>query len=292
MPPVMKNNRNALGDRAQGPQTSLDPKPFGRRLLVSDYVGNKVSIVAADGRVEWSTPAERPQDSWLLPNGNVLFSHVKGAKEVKPDQSVAWEYVADPKTEIQGCQPLADGRVLVVECGPGRLLEIGRDGKIAKEIKVPLTPTIRTHEQMRGCRKTADGRYLVSAKGDRAVLELSADGKLLRSQTVNGDVHDVRELADGHWLVALGEGDGVVEYDKAGKIVWSIGRDEVAENHLYLASSVERLANGNTIVMNWLGHGHLGATAQIFEVDAQKKLVRQFTDHRQFTSINHIQVLE
>jgi hypothetical protein len=44
--------------------------------------------------------------------------------------------------------------------------------------------------------------------------------------------------------------------------------------------------------MNWLGHGHLGATAQIFEVDAQKHLVRQFTDHRQFTSINHIQVLE
>ena len=292
MPPLMRNNRNALGDRAQGPQTSLDPKPFGRRLLVSDYVGNKVSIVAADGRVEWSTPAEKPQDSWLLPNGNVLFSHVKGAKEVKPDQSVAWEYVADPKTEIQGCQPLADGRVLVVECGPGRLLEIGRDGKIAKEIKVPLTPTIRTHEQMRGCRKTTDGRYLVSAKGDRAVLELAADGKLLRSQPVNGDIHDVRELANGNWLVALGEGDGVVEYDKAGKIVWSIGRNEVTDNPIFLASSVERLANGNTIVMNWLGHGHLGATAQIFEVDAQKKLIRQFTDHRQFTSINHIQVLE
>jgi hypothetical protein len=292
IPPVMRNNRNALGDRAQGPHTSLDPKPFGRRLLVSDYVGNKVSIVAADGRVEWSTPAERPQDSWLLPNGNVLFSHVKGAKEVKPDQSVAWEYVADPKTEIQGCQPLADGRVLVVECGPGRLLEIGRDGKIAKEIKVPLSPTIRTHEQMRGCRKTADGRYLVSAKGDRAVLELSADGKLLRNLSVKGEPHDVRELANGNWLVALGEGDGVVEYDKAGKITWNISRDEVTDNPIYLASSVERLANGNTIVMNWLGHGHLGATAQIFEVDAQKKLIRQFTDHRQFTSINHIQVLE
>ena len=292
MPPAMKNNRNALGDRASGPINSFEPKPFGRRLLVSDYVGNKVAIVAADGRVEWSTPAEKPQDSWLLPNGSVLFSHVKGAKEVKPDQSVAWEYVADAKTEIQGCQPLADGRVLVVECGPGRLLEIGRDGKIAKEIKVPLTPTIKTHEQMRGCRKTADGRYLVSAKGDRAVLELSADGKLLRTQPVKGDIHDVRELANGNWLVALGEGDGVVEYDKSGQVVWNIGRNEVTDNPLYLASSVERLANGNTLVMNWLGHGHLGASAQIFEVDAQKKLIRQFTDHRQFTSINHIQVLE
>ncbi|MFM9016758.1 MAG: PQQ-binding-like beta-propeller repeat protein, partial [Verrucomicrobiota bacterium] len=289
-PPLRRNNRNLLSDAVPVPAPQV--ATFGRRLLVSDYNGNKVAIVAADGRIEWEHPAEKPQDSWLLPNGNVLFSHVKGAKEVKPDHSVAWEYVADAKTEIQGCQPLPDGRVLVVECGPGRLLEIGRDGKIAKEIKVPLTPTIKTHEQMRGCRKTADGRYLVSAKGDRAVLELSGDGKLLRKQPVNGDVHDVRELANGNWLVALGEGDGVVEYDKSGKAVWNIGPNEVTDNPLYLASSVERLANGNTIVMNWLGHGHLGATAQIFEVDAQKKLIRQFTDHRQFTSINHIQVLE
>jgi hypothetical protein len=181
--------------------------------------------------------------------------------------------------------------VLVVECGPGRLLEIGRDGKIAQEIKVPLKTT-KTHEQMRGVRKTADGRYLVCAKGDRAVLELSGEGKLLRTLPVNGDVHDVRELPNGHWLVALGEGDGVVEYGRGGQAVWRIGRNEISGNHLYLASSVERLANGNTVVMNWLGHGHLGATAQIFEVDTQKRVVRQFTDHRQFVSINHIQVLE
>ena len=157
---------------------------------------------------------------------------------------------------------------------------------------MPLPPTIRPHEQMRGCRKPADGRYLVSAKGDRAVLELSADGKLLRTQPVEGDVHDVRELANGNWLIALGEGAGVVEIDRSGKTVWNVGRNEIKDNPLFLSSSVERLANGNTILMNWLGHGHLGATAQIFEIDAQKQLVRQFTDHRQFTSINHIQVLE
>ena len=290
-PPLMKNNRNALGDRSSGPVTSLDPKPFGCRLLVSDYVGNKVAIIAADGRIEWQTPAERPQDCWLLPNGNVLFSYVRGAKEVRRDQSVAWEYVADLKTEIQGCQPLGEGRVLVVECGPGRLLEVGRDGGIAKEIKVPLKTT-KTHEQMRGCRKMADGRYLVSAKGDRCILELSSEGKLLRSLPVNGDVHDVRELSNGNWLVALGEGDGVEEYDRSGKRLWGIGRNEVPDHPLYLVSSVERLSSGNTLVMNWLGHGHLGATAQFFEVDAQKKPVRWFADHRNFGSINHVQVLE
>jgi hypothetical protein len=93
-------------------------------------------------------------------------------------------------------------------------------------------------------------------------------------------------------LVALGEGAGVQEYDRAGRMVWGIGRNEVTDNPLYLASSVERLANGNTVVMNWLGHGHLGATAQVFEVDALKRPVRGFTDHRNFASINHVQVLE
>jgi hypothetical protein len=288
--PVMRDNRNHLSE-FPGRASTQPPPPFGRRLLVSDYVGNKVAIIAADGRVEWQTPAEKPQDSWLLPNGNVLFSHVHGAKEVRPNQSVAWEYVADSKTEVQGCQPLADGRVLVVECGTSRLIEVDRDGKIAKEIQVPLVTT-RTHEQMRGCRKQPDGRYLVSAKGDRAVLEFSSEGKLLRTQPVNGDIHDVRELANGHWLVALGEGDGVVEYDRSGNIVWSIGRNEIANNHLYLVSSVERLTNGHTVIMNWLGHGHLGATAQIFEIDANKQVIRQFTDHQNFASINHIQVLE
>jgi hypothetical protein len=145
---------------------------------------------------------------------------------------------------------------------------------------------------MRGCRKTADGRYLVSAKGDRCVLELSAEGSLMRSLPVNGDVHDVRELSNGNWLIALGEGSGVEEYVSAGKAVCAIGRNEVTDHPLYLVSSVERLANGNTVVMNWLGHGHLGATAQIFEVDAQKKPVRRFSDHRNFSSINHVQVLE
>ena len=74
--------------------------------------------------------------------------------------------------------------------------------------------------------------------------------------------------------------------------MWAIGRNEVTDNPLYLVSSVERLANGNTVVMNWLGHGHLGATAQIFEVNAQKKPIRRFSDHRNFSSINHVQVLE
>jgi len=102
----------------------------------------------------------------------------------------------------------------------------------------------------------------------------------------------VRELSGGNWLIACGEGAGIQEIDKSGKVVWSVGRNEITNNPIYLASSVERRPDGNTIIMNWLGHGHLGATAQIFEIDTDKSVVRQFTDHKNFISINHIQVLD
>jgi hypothetical protein len=46
------------------------------------------------------------------------------------------------------------------------------------------------------------------------------------------------------------------------------------------------------LVVNWLGHGYLATTAQFFELDAQKRIVRQFTDHGRFTSINKVQLLD
>jgi hypothetical protein len=44
--------------------------------------------------------------------------------------------------------------------------------------------------------------------------------------------------------------------------------------------------------VNWLGHGYLATTAQFFELDEGKKIVRQFVDHGRFVSINKVQLLD
>ncbi|GAA5143718.1 hypothetical protein GCM10023213_32230 [Prosthecobacter algae] len=288
-PPLMRNNRNHLSDAAQAEPTSVPP--FGRRVLVSDYGGDKIAIIAADGRVEWEHPAEKPQDVWMLANGNILFSHLRGAREVTMEKKIVWEYTSPKGTEVHGCQPLPEGSVMVVEGGTKRLVEIGRDGKIAREIPVPVK-TKKAHDQMRGCRRTADGRYLISAKGDRAVLELSAKGDVLREIKTPGDPHEVRELPNGNLLIACGEGEALIELDREGKTVWKLGTQEVPNNPLRLISGFQRLPDGHTLVINWLGHGYLATTAQFFELDEQKKIVRQFTDHARFTSINKVQMLD
>jgi hypothetical protein len=288
--PFDRDNNN-VPDRLQPPVLAQTTQSFGRRVLVSDYGGDKVAIIAADGRVEWEHSAIKPQDVWMLANGHILFSHLHGAREVTMEKKIVWEYASPEGTEVHGCQPLPDGRVMVVECGTKRLIEVGRDGKIAHEIAVPVK-TKNTHDQMRGCRRTLDGRYLISAKGDRAILELSPEGKLLRTMPTPGDPHEVRELPNGHLLIACGEGEAMLELDREGKSVWKLGIQEVPNNPLRLISGFQRLPDGHTVVINWLGHGYLATTAQFFELDEQKNIVRQFTDHARFTSINKVQILD
>ncbi|MEI6712386.1 MAG: FAD-dependent oxidoreductase [Verrucomicrobiota bacterium] len=288
--PFDRDNNN-IPDRLQAPILAGAGNPFGRRVLVSDYGGDKVAIVSAEGRVEWQYPASKPQDVWMLANGNVLFSHLRGACEVTLAKEVVWQYESPERTEVHGCQPLPDGNVMVVECGTRRLVEVDRNGKIAREIPVPVK-TKNTHDQLRGCRRTLDGRYLISAKGDRAILELNAEGKVTREIKTPGDPHEVRELPNGNLLIACGEGEALLEVDRDGKVVWKLGTEEVPNNPLRLISGFQRLPDGHTIVVNWLGHGYLASTAQFFELDEQKRVVRECTAHGQFTSINKVQLLD
>jgi len=99
--PFDRDNNN-IPDRLQAPALAEPAAPFGRRALVSDYGGDKIAIIAADGRVEWQHPAVKPQDVWMLANGNVLFSHLRGAREVNLKHEVVWQYQSPEGTEVHG----------------------------------------------------------------------------------------------------------------------------------------------------------------------------------------------
>jgi len=261
-------------------------------FLCCDYPGGKVCQVTADGKVEWEYKCKSPQDCWRLPNGNTLFCFVSGALEITPDQKVVWEYKAPEKTEVHACQPLPDGKVLVVECGTSRIIEVDRQGQIAKEIKLTTKPDVKLHNQFRGTRKLANGHYLVCFKGEGKIVELDGDGKALREIQVPGDPHEVLALPDGHLLVTCGDGHKVLEFDAQEKVVWELNENDLPGNPLRLMAGAQRLPNGNTIFCNYLGHGHLGEQPVFFEVTRDKQVVWQFADHATFKSINQIQVLD
>lgn len=262
-------------------------------FFCTDSAGNKVAAVAVDGTVEWEYACKHPQDCWVLPNGNFLFCHAGGAIEMTRAKAIVWEYKAGEKTEVHACQPLPDGRVLIVENGPCRIIEVDRAGAIAKEIKLRQPPAnVKVHDQFRGTRKTKDGHYLLCRKGEHLIDELAADGTVLRRIPVPGDVHEALLLPDGHLLVACGEGHAIIEYDAAMKIVWDLKENELPGNPLRLMTGFQRLPNGNTIFCNYLGHGHLGEQPHFFEITWDKKIVWQFADHGHFKTINQIQLLD
>ena len=261
-------------------------------FLCCDSVGNKVCVVSADGKVEWEYPATHPQDCWRLPNGDYLFCFKQGALELKPDKTKVWEYRAPEKTEVHACQPLPDERVLLAETGTARLVEVDRQGKIVKEIKLSPGPKVGTHDQFRGTRKTRDGHYLVCYKGDHKVVELDGEGKVLREIPTDGDVHEVIPLPRGHLLLSCGEGHKVIELDQTGKTVWELNQNDLPGNPLQLAAGCQVLPNGNLVICNYLGHGHLGTQPQFVEITRDKKILWEFADHQHFKSINQIQLLD
>lgn len=263
-----------------------------RPFLCCDYGGDKVCEVSAKGAIVWQYECKKPQDCWRLPNGNTLICFVSGALELTPDKKVVWEYKAPAKTEVHACQPLPDGRVLVTECGSSRIVEVDREGKIAKEIKLVTAPEIKLHNQFRGTRKLANGHYVVCFKGENKVVELDGDGKVLREIKVPGDCHEVVPLPDAHLLITCGDGHKVVELDAVAKVVWELNENDLPGNTLRLMAGCHRLPNGNTVFCNYLGHGHLGEQPQFFEVTRDKKVVWQFDDHAHFKTINQIQILD
>ena len=260
-------------------------------FVCTDMAKGKVFLVSKEGKIEWEFPAGGATDVWRLANGNILFTHTHGVKEVTPEKKVVWEYNSAPPNEVFSCQPLENGNVLVGEAGPCRIIEVDRQGQIKKEIKLTTTPQ-RAHGQFRICRRTPAGTYLVGHMGERVVREYDEKGTVLRTIKAPGNVFSALRLPDGNTLIACGDGHKLIEVDAKENVVWQIGDNDLPGNPLRFVAGVQRLPNGNTVVCNWGGHGHVGQQPQIFEVTRDKKVVWQVSDNQQFGTISNIQLLD
>ncbi|OVE82245.1 hypothetical protein BVY04_01455 [bacterium M21] len=244
------------------------------KFIACRFSQGKVSIVDEAGKVEWTCKVGRMvQDAWMLKNGNILASHAMGVKEISPDKKVVWEYKSPKGVELHSAQPIEDNKVLVVECGTSRLMEIERGtGKICKELK--LTAKGGIHTQFRTARKTNKGTYVIAYLEESRAVELDSDGKVIKDficAKIRKSAHGCLRLPNGNTLVTTARSGEVLEFDSDGKIVWSIRKNEIPEgiksNYL---GGIQRLANGNTII------GCYHGTPQYYEVTPAKKVVWKY----------------
>lgn len=242
-------------------------------FLGTSHAHGRIHIVDESGQIVWEYPVQNPQDVWMLPNGNVLTTHLHGVREVTRDKRVVWEYAVEPPNEVPTCQPLPDGNVLIGIAGECRLVEVNRAGEVVREVRLSTTER-EPHTQFRMCRKTPEGTYLVPFTAEGVVRELDSAGSVLREFPRARFPVCALRLEDGNTLISA-EG-AVTEYDRNDLIVWELTQDDVPDIALATIAGVQRRPNGNTVVCNWgaRDEGHR-VGAHIFEVTDDKRVVWQ-----------------
>ncbi len=260
--------------------------------------GDRLVVVASDGEIEWEMPWAGIHDIHVLENGNILVQQgMQKIAEIDPNaKEVVWSYDAQAsngnegkKLEVHAFQPLAEDRFMLAESGIGRIIEIDRDGKLLKEIKLKLD---RPHPHMdtRLVRKLDNGHYLVCHEGDGFVREYDGEGTvvweydvpLFDKEPAGGHGPDAwgdktfcaLRLPNGNTLLSTGNGHGVLEVTPEKEIVWHLKQNDLPGVTFAWVTTLEVLPNGNYII----GNCHAGEGQPILvEVEPKsKKLVWKF----------------
>ena len=61
------------------------------------------------------------------------------------------------------------------------------------------------------------------------------------------------------------------EVDPRGNTVWQVTSEDLPGIRLAFMTGLQRLPNGNTVMTNWLGHGHFGTAPQVIEVTPREE---------------------
>jgi hypothetical protein len=277
---------------------------------------DKLAIVGKDGKTEWELKWGGIHDIHVLPSGNIMVQ--QGASKVveinAKSKQVVWSYDsatsngnAKKPVEVHAFQPLADGTVMIAESGPGRIIEVNRDGKLLKEIKLKVNHP-HPHTDTRLARKLESGNYLVCHEGDGAVREYDRkSGEVVWDYEVPMFGQEAKgghgpeafgnkcfaavRLKNGHTLIATGNGHSVLEVTPGKKIVWEIHQKDLPGITLAWVTTLEVLPNGNYI----LGNCHAGEGQPLLvELDPKsKKVVWQFDQFSQFgNSVSNSEILD
>jgi outer membrane protein assembly factor BamB len=165
---------------------------------------------------------------------------------------------------------LPDGRTLLAirehpGLGHGIIVLDAKDGVQAK-LSFPEVGWLRH------LRSTTRGTLIVAAAG--WVLECGLDGKEVWRAKVPGNNFKAVELDDQRVLVSCGPGGRTLRtIDHTGKVLDTLDGKDLKEGSFV---GFQRLANGNLMIANWLGHGSQHDWLGLFEYDATGTVVWKF----------------
>jgi hypothetical protein len=233
----------------------------GKGLAQHDffYAGEAKSqdmYIVRNGKVVWEfhDPAGKGEisDAVLLSNGSVLFAHQFGVKLIDREKKLLWRYEAPPGTEVHTAQPIGKDRVLFVQNGdPAKVVVVNVvTGITEREFTVPVRDPKSVHGHFRHARLTEAGTLLVAHMDMNKIVEYDSAGKELWSHAPGTATWSAERLKNGNTLITGAK--LVREVNPAGAAVWEFSPADVPD---YLFNSMQiakRLPNGNTLINTWV----------------------------------------
>jgi hypothetical protein len=288
----------------------------GHRVILQGGTRGKQRLVILneDGKAEWEKDWGGIHDIHVLPNGNIMVQRMPATVvEIDPKaDKIVWSYDAaksngndGKRIEVHAFQPLADGNVMIAESGSARIIEVNREGKLLKEVKLVVNKP-HHHTDTRLARKLTNGNYLVCHEGDGAVREYNGDGHIVWEYMVpmfdqnpkgghgpeafGNKCFSAVRLKNGNTLIGTGNGHSVIEVDHQKKVVWKIAQNDLPGIRLAWVTTVEVLPSGNYMI----GNCHAGPGQPLLvEVEPKtKKVVWKLDRFDDFgNSVSNSQVL-
>ncbi len=266
---------------------------------------NRLAIVETDGSVSWEMPWGNIHDIHLLKNGNILTRQGRTAVvEIdRESKKVIWKYDSaqsngnqGKRVEVHGFQRLAGGDTMIAESGTARIIEVGRDGKLNKEIPLVVSRP-NAHSDTRLVRKIRGGNYLVAHEADGMVREYDGEtGKVVWDYAIpmfgrkakkghgpeafGNQCFAAIRLPNGNTLIATGNGHSVIEVTPEKEIVWQIHQRDLPDIQLAWVTTLEVLPSGNFVI----GNCHAGPGQPLLvEIEPKsKKVIWTFDRHADF----------
>ena len=250
------------------------------RLLICGCNWNKIAqIDKASGRILWShpvLPGEDCNDIERTKQGAILYAYQKGARLIRENHKVVWDYKAPEKAEVYTATELPDGRFMITMCGsPAQIVFLNKQGEVVKTI--PFDPGISNiHDQFRQIVLSRNNTFLIPLMGSGEIAEIDQNGQIFRKVKVGGNLFSVHELKNGNWLVGCGDAHRFIEIEaRSGKILREVNSSMLKDVDLLFVAETIRLKNGNTLVCNWCGHSANKTQAKVLEVSPDNQVVWQ-----------------
>jgi hypothetical protein len=244
-------------------------------------------IVGEKGEEIWNAGKAGARDGYVLPNGNILICWADEVKEFNSKKEVIFTYPRKTaEMELGTAVRLANGNTMITESGTApQIVEVDKTGKVIAATPIqPETDNIHMHTRM--ARKLKSGNYLVPHLLAFAVKEYDAKGNVVKVFKTDLNELDGREaenwpftairLDNGNTVTTLTHGNKVVEFDAAGKVVWKVSNDDIAEHPFQDPCGAQRLPNGNTVIASY---GAKEGTIKLFEISRDKKIVWSYSGY-------------